>query len=191
MSVKSFASELRSTISELLQNGQKHIDCRDLISYLDKVIQSPNHDPSRSDVEHYKAQLQQHHEIFRQRHEWDMEGFRATITAGQYAIRTSLLLNGGSAVAVLAFVGHLAAVRAEQVPAFGECIMPFAYGALAATVTAGGTYIGQLLFQSEFKGSRKAGYAVQYFCILAGIASYGFFFWGLLAARSAFNLFAV
>ena len=104
--------------------------------------------------------------------------FRAVITAGQNAIKTSFLLNGGAAVALLAFIAHMADVKPETVPVFASCMVPFTIGVLIIAVTSGLTYITQWLYQRTSLAGRKAGFWVNILCVVSGIASYLLFAWG-------------
>jgi len=81
--------------------------------------------------------------------------FRSAITAGQSAIKSSFLLNGGAAVALLAFIGHLATIDKSYVATFASSLLPFAYGALAISITSGFTYLSQWLYASEHKYAKN------------------------------------
>ncbi|MGE4048090.1 MAG: hypothetical protein AB7F35_24750 [Acetobacteraceae bacterium] len=65
----------------------------------------------------------------------------AAVTAGNHAIRALLLINGGAAVAMLAFIGHLAGVKdgkfSGKLPELTAPLAWFAWGvALAAAAGA-------------------------------------------------------
>jgi hypothetical protein len=67
----------------------------------------------------------------------------ATITSGQVALRTSVLINGGAAVAVLAFIGALVGndrVGLAQVGKMAGSLMWFAAGVAAAGAALGLSY---------------------------------------------------
>lgn len=57
-------------------------------------------------LERYKAQLSADAEHRKSLHEFDLEMLRATIMTGQSALKGCLLINGGAAIAVLAFLGN-------------------------------------------------------------------------------------
>ena len=180
MTVKQFASELRAAISDAQSNGTKSIRCDNLIAYLDKVIQSPDAEPLNVDIERYRAQLQNWNES-------SLELFRSVITAGQAAIRSSLLLNGGAAVALLAFLGHLAQHNSDKVADFAKCLVLFSFGALAIVVVSGFTYLSQWLYASNSSSVQKSGFFFNIVCILLGMLSYGFFVWGLIEVHYEFR----
>src|SRR5205823_6150772 len=145
MSPKQFAAQMKATIEDIKSKGTAAIYCDNLIAYLNEVQNSPEPEPSPLDIERYKADLQNWIEANKYQHEGRLEMFRSVITSGQNAIRSSFLLNGGAAVALLAFIGHLAQFKAERVPEFAACLLPFAYGVLAIAVTSGFTYLSQWL----------------------------------------------
>jgi hypothetical protein len=120
-------------------------------------------------------------------HEGQLEMFRAVITSGQNAIKTSFLLNGGAAVALLAFIAHLAEIDRKKVPQFGCTLLPFAFGVLAITITSGLTYLSQWLYANPEPVARKRGFCINTLCIILGILSYVMFVWGLFSVYSIFH----
>lgn len=57
-------------------------------------------------MEAYRAELTALVNSSQQEHESNLEMLRATIATGQSALKSALLINGGAAVAVLAFIGN-------------------------------------------------------------------------------------
>jgi hypothetical protein len=181
MNTREFASQLKALIQDIRSKGTAAIYCDNLIAYLNEVQKSPEAEPSAIEIEKYKADLQNAIEANKHTHERDLEMFRSVITAGQSAMKSSFLLNGGSAVALLAFIGHLAQFKPTKVPEFGACLLPFAFGVLAITMTSGFTYLSQWLFASQRPAARKTGFGFNITSICFGFASYGLFVWGLIA----------
>ncbi|WP_434132799.1 hypothetical protein KIAC18_000322 [Sporomusa sphaeroides] len=107
------------------------------------------------------------------------------ITMGQNAIKSATLINGGAAVALLAFIGnvwdkgvaHNAALLLTQSVAF------FAAGVLFASLGAGATYCCQHLLVSQYI---KTGLWFQCLAIALVIVSYCMFGWASWSAYSAF-----
>ncbi len=190
MSTRQFASQLRTLIEDVKSKGTAAIYCDNLIAYLREVENSPEPELTPLEVEKYKADLQNWIEANKSGQEARLELFRSVIAAGQSAIKSSFLLNGGAAVALLAFIGHLAQFKASAVARFGECMLPFAYGVLAIAVTAGLTYLSQWLYASPKPKAVKAGFYTNLACIALGIGSYACFVWGLLATAAALKGYA-
>jgi hypothetical protein len=190
MSTRQFASQLRSLIEDVKAKGTAAIYCDNLISYLREVEKSPEPEPTPLEIERYKADLQNWIEINKSGQEVQLELFRSVIAAGQSAIKSSFLLNGGAAVALLAFIGHLAQFKPIAVAQFSECMLPFTYGVLAITVTSGLTYLSQWLYASPNAKAVKAGFYVNLACIALGFISYGLFVLGLLTTATALKGYA-
>lgn len=186
MNAKQFASQMKAMIEDIKSKGTAAIYCDNIIAYLNEVQNSPESEPTPVDFERYKADLQNWIEANKYQHEGNLEMFRSIITSGQGAIKSSFLLNGGAAVAVLAFIAHLAEFKADKVPEFAGCLLLFAFGVLAIVVTSGCTYLSQWLYASPCARAKKLGFCLNILCILLGIASYLLFTWGLLATYCAF-----
>jgi hypothetical protein len=189
MGEKSFAAQMRVMIEGIKSNGTAAIYCDNLINYLKEVENSPELESTPADLERYKADLQNWVEQNKHQHDSKLELFRAVITAGQNAIKSSFLLNGGAAVALLAFIGHLASVNQEKVATFGNCLLPFTYGVLAVAVTSGLTYLCQWFYASNNQLVTKwdVGFKFNILCIFTGFSSYGFFVWGLYLSYKALS----
>jgi hypothetical protein len=69
-----------------------------------------------------------------------IETYRAIITAGQTAIKSAILINGGGAVAVLAFVPSLLQMNLG-LGLFSVTLLCFGFGTLLGAIAAGCTYL--------------------------------------------------
>lgn len=190
MSAKQFAAEMKAAIADIKAKGATAVPCDNLIAYLDQVQRSPESDPPQVEMDRFKANLQNWIELNKQVHEGQLEMFRSVITSGQGAIKSSLLLNGGAAVAMLAFIGHLAQFTVAKVPVFAACLVPFAYGVLSIAVTSGATYLSQWFYASAWPRHQRVGFCLNILCIVFGLASYALFIWGLFRTYRAFVTFA-
>jgi len=190
VSAQAFAAQLRALIQNAKDSGTAAIYCDALISYLDGVAKSPAPEPTPAELAKYQAELQLNIEQHRGIHAAQLEGFKSVITAGQNAIRSSFLLNGGAAVAILAFIGHLTEVAPTRVALFADVLVPFVGGVLAITVTSGVTYLSQWLFASSSQRAQQVGFVLNVVAILLGLSSYGAFIWGMYVAQQAFRAFA-
>lgn len=186
MNAKQFAAQMKTMIQDIKSKGTAAIYCDNIIAYLDEVQSSPESEPTQVDIERYRADLQNWIEANKHQHEGNLEMFRSVITSGQNAIKSSLLLNGGAAVALLAFIAHLAEVRADKVPEFAACLLPFAFGVLAIVVTSGCTYLSQWFYSGQLSWAKRAGFVLNILCILLGISSYVLFTYGLLTSYGVF-----
>ncbi len=85
--------------------------------------------------------------------EQDMELSKSAITSGQNTLKAGMLLHGGAAVALLAFIGHLIANSSTKnsVSQFAPIMTCFLIGVLNVTVCHGITYITQYCYHHERK----------------------------------------
>ena len=122
MSVKAFAAQLKETIEDVRASGTAAIYCDNLITYQEEVINSPSAVVTEAELEKYKAELQVWIEQSKGSHLSKLEMFRSVIQAGQNAIRSSFLLNGGATVAMLAFIGKLTDSQQDKIPQFAQSL---------------------------------------------------------------------
>jgi len=181
---------MKSTIEEIKRNGDKVISCDNLIAYLNEIQNSTQDEPSTIDIEKYKADLQNWVDANKYQHEGRLEMFRSVITAGQSALKSSFLLNGGSAAAMLAFVAHLAEFNQSKVSEFSDCLIPFVLGVLIISITSGFTYLSQWFYASNSAKCKKLGFVFNLVCIFLGLSTYGFFIWGICRTYTAFHLYS-
>ena len=107
MSTKQFAQGLKETVEELRKEGITEINSENLIAYLDQVLGSSDDAISHTEMEKYRAQLQVWVEQHKGIQTSQIEKFKSVVKAGQHALRTSFLMNGGATVVILAFMGKL------------------------------------------------------------------------------------
>ena len=189
MNAQQFAEQMKELIQGIKDKGTAAIYCDNLITYFDEVQNSPPEKSSEVELERYKAELQLAIEQNKNYHVAQLELFRSVISLGQNAIRTSFLMNGGASVALLAFIGHLAAIKPACIGVFASSLIPFLIGVLVMTMTSGFTYLSQWLYSSEKQKIQKAGFGVNVLCIIMGLSSYVFFIWGMIRAYHAFLSF--
>lgn len=85
--------------------------------------------------------------------DWGLEMFKSVIAAGQNSMRAAMLIHGGAAVALLAFIGNLA-VNSETlslVPSFGGILPWFLGGLLLVVIAYGTTYLTQNYYSEDAK----------------------------------------
>lgn len=85
------------------------------------------------------------------------------------------LINGGAAVAVLAFVGHLATASGSKdaIKAFALPLGCFVFGLLLVTIASGITYLAQRAYATQRKGRRignRLNGLIIVFCALSVVA---------------------
>jgi len=187
MTTKSFAVELRDTIDSLKkEQGITDIKCDNLIAYLDEVIKSPEEEINASQMEKYKAELQLWIKQNEATQASELEMFRSVILAGQNALKTAFMMNGGATVALLAFLGKLSDQHQDKIAVFSSSLVVFVIGVVAITMASGSTYLSQWFYAGSELWKRKIGFCLNILAIALGLASYGFFIWGTVRAYKAF-----
>ena len=116
------------------------------------------------------------------KHQSRLEMFKSVIEFSKMTIQTALLLNGGAAIAVLAFIGQIAEKQPERIATLAGSVLPFGLGAFLAGLTAGSTYLTQWLGAGDWQ---KTAMTFNVIGILLGLASLLCFGWGILQVRSA------
>ena len=122
----------------------------------------------------------------------------AAIKTGENTFQACLLINGGAAISVLAFIGGLASkdvIGVSQLAAVADSLIPFAFGVVAAVAGMALSYVVNYLTavhtdsliqrreRAVFLGRLKAGLHV--LTVLAGVASVVFFVRGVFAVRNS------
>jgi hypothetical protein len=140
-------------------------------------------------LEQYKADLELHREQYRAQIHAGRDNFKAVIAMGQSAIKNTLIVNAGAAVAILAFIGNGGAF---VFPGLYEALLRFGLGAFCSIVAGGTTYLSQVGFAFSVNGQEAGkgsfvGWAVRGFSCLLIAAAYLFFLWGIWLAYSVFQ----
>jgi len=121
-------------------------------------------------------------------------------TTAHNALKMSLIINGGGAIAILTFIGNIT-TQSKLVSSLSECLFFFTAGVLMTAVSSGLTYLAQafgaLHFSKNVETKQTGGDAHPYrYWISTGltiivitlvIASYVYFYLGINTAASIFN----
>ncbi|KZY32670.1 hypothetical protein A3754_07865 [Alcanivorax sp. HI0083] len=191
MSAKALARNLRDEIAHLKnEQGINAIQSDDLLAYLNRVIDAPEEEVDPVKLEQIRAQLQANVEDRKAQQSSALEMFRSVITAGQNAIKTSLLMNGGATIALLAFLGKLTTENPGKLSVFSGSLMIFTFGVFVIGLVSGLTYLSQWLYSSQSERCKFWGWVLNVSCIFMGLASYGIFIWGAIDTYLGFKQFA-
>jgi hypothetical protein len=113
----------------------------------------------------------------------------AAVNSGNLALRTVLTINGGSALAVLAFIGN-ALVKSDSNLApkllhVTETLVWFAGGVVIVSVAMGFAYFTNYAMASASRGWSIAANIFQIITIVLAFTSVGFFLYGMFQVRDA------
>lgn len=144
---------------------------------------------SEQELEYYKAKLNSWLASQQRAHEWNLEMLRSTIAIAQSALKSSLLINGAAAVALLAFIGNVWSSK-EHIPTVlgvANAMGFFVSGVLTAAVAAGFAYLAQAGYGNEFgHASRFIGVSGHALAAAGVISSYVLFGYASYLAYHAF-----
>ena len=124
------------------------------------------------------------------------ELFKATVGAGQSAMKAAMAINGGGAVALLAFIGHLATSPSSGnlVAKFATPLWIFSLGVLVSTIAIGANYFGQAFFtlaqRSSIGWHLNFAHGINFVVIILVMMSYCFFGYSIYYCTEVFSNFA-
>jgi hypothetical protein len=104
------------------------------------------------------------------------------------AINSATLINGGAAVALLAFIGHIATADASDltIDPFAPALYTFALGVFFGAMANGTQYLGELFLTREQRWIMLLGRTSRLATFALLIAAYGAFLRGAQSAYLGF-----
>jgi len=146
---------------------------------------------SEEQMEYLKAQITDQLNDNQREFESSLEMLRSTIAISHIALKSSILINGGAAVAMLAFMGgawsRLPSQSAKA--AIALALSMFVYAVLVAGVSTGCAYIAQAGLGGEWgKHSEKIGEIFRWITIILFFGSMALFYLGSRSAAGGFSL---
>jgi hypothetical protein len=134
----------------------------------------------------------------------------AVVNSGNIALRTALIINGGAAIAVLAFIGNIIAkadaVLASKALGLTDTLIWFAYGVAAAAIAMAFAYFTNYCIVScstakkriwphphleETASSKwwsRAGFVFQVLATAGGFLSLCLFVFGMIEVKNAISI---
>ncbi len=192
MKAKDILHDFRLAVSEVKERNRKTVQISALESFLDSLEKDIDEQGELDGLEFesklasFRAEHERNIAWYEAQQSTSIEMFRSVIQVGQSALKSIILINGGAAVSMLAFIGNLASKQGLSSQAMTLMTKPmifFAMGVLSGALGAGGTYVSQFFY---FKEKNKAGIAFHVVTIAVVIMAYVFFALGAFAAKAAF-----
>jgi hypothetical protein len=142
------------------------------------------------ELEQHRNELEQH----RIQRDSINASVNAAVTFAGAAIKGLLIINGGAAVAIIAFLGHLSdnpAAGPAKIAALAPALIAFGWGALLGAMVAALAYLSQLFFSqhvaTEARCSLILGEVFRWTAVAVAAAGYVVFAIGLYTAVAAFQ----
>ena len=177
-------------IDDAEKNGTSAIGTEELKAYLLKLSELQEIDGKDEDaaieLEKYKAHLSKWVEEHKSFNQWGFEFFRATISAGQSALKSAILINGGASIALFTFIGKLWGNPNTQAAQLIAPLQLFLFGVLFAAIAAGTTYLAQWFYSGRKPWLIKIANVSNITSILLVLGSYGSFLYGVLRVSAIF-----
>ena len=175
---------IKQTLNKTKEQGEKVVTLDALDSYLDglkeSITKNEKVDIKLSDYEHERGLA--HYDAIQAQ---NREMLRATITYSQAALKSIIIINGGAAAAILAFIGNVWSVSISATTASGltNSILLFGFGLLSASLGTAFTYLTQYCYMEERKEWGSGLHITTLVLVLISFVLFGF---GLHEAYSGF-----
>lgn len=156
------------------------------VNSLESETESQGQEYSPIKIEEYKLTHQSKLEGYKAQNQMNIEMFRSVIQYGQASLKSAILINGGAAVALLAFIGKIWSDEKSKIVIneLSYSLTLFVFGTLAVAVATGITYIAQSLFN---EGKIKIAHCVNGLIISLVIGSYIIFSLGVFSTYVIFT----
>jgi len=191
MKAKDILHEFRLAVSEVKESNRKTVRVSALESFLDGLEKYIDEQGEldrlefESKLASFRAENEQNIAWYEAKQSVTREMFRSVVLFGQSALKSIILINGGAAVSMLAFIGNLASkqgLSSQAMTLFTQPMLLFAMGVLSGALGTGGTYVTQLFYAQE---KIKLGIVFHCLTIFIVIIAYVFFAVGAFAAAAA------
>lgn len=180
-------SKLKTTLITLKEK-QEIVEINTLIKYIDNIDTS-NSRLNNDDflIANQRVQTDVNIAYSNNVNAMSMEMFKSVILSGQSAIKFSMVINGGGAISLLAFIGKIwdNNLAKDLLENLSTAIFIFSIGILLSAIASGITYITQSLFSYE---KIKMAWFSNILAILLVISSYITFFMAIKFSLKAFIL---
>lgn len=192
MNGKEIIKDIQDAVNDVKQKNEDVISVDALLNYLAALendvsgIDENNNRQHLAKLEEYRAENERNIAHYNAQQLHAVEMFRSVISYGAAALKSSILINGGAAVALLAFIGNVwnkGLVQASVTPLM-SAIVYFSFGVLAAAIGTAASYLTQYCYGEEHN---KTGTAFHVLTVICVIGAYAMFSFGVLDAHEAFT----
>lgn len=180
MQAKDIIKDIKSAVDQVKDQGQEVISVSALKRYLEELerIVDTQKEISTTQLESQLATFRAEHERnlahYEAQQKHSIEMLRSVFMFGNTALKSSILINGGAAVALLAFIGKIWTdkLEAAAISAVTMAIAFFSFGVLSAAVGTAFSYLTQYAYSQRLT---KTGIVFHIATFLLVVGSYIFF----------------
>lgn len=176
MAVVNTLDKIIDDIEQTKNDGYKNLDIEKMLMYLENLKQENVYDHDVQ-MELLKSSNTSQIEIAKMNHAASLEAFRSVITVGANAARAFMIINGGAAIALLAFLGNVwnKDSSPDVLSSILGSLLIFCIGVLCSGVCSGFTYLAQYCYATSELGSdskwKMGGDINNIIAILSGVSS--------------------
>ena len=193
MTGKDIIENIRSAVIDVKQNNQDVISVDALLNYLDALDKDASdtdvldHRQHDSNLAEYRAENERNIAHYNAQQLHAVEMFKSVIGYGSAALKSAILINGGAAVALLAFIGNIWSKEIAQaaVSHLTSAIAYFSFGVLAAAVGTASSYFTQYYYSENYQ---RTGIVFHTLTVAVVIGSYVLFSLGIIGSYESFVL---
>ena len=157
--------DLQKALDDLIARNEKTVSIDALNNYLSLLRKDAENSHEIDRIQHEKEQSQfvdasqRNIAAYNAQISMSLEMFKSVIVTGQAALKSSMIINGGAALALLTFIGHALSSPSFNTPIKGivSALLIFCAGVLGSGVAAGTTYLSQLSYSADKALWRKIG----------------------------------
>jgi len=188
---KEIITEIKNAVIGVKQKNEEVISVDALLNYLDALEK----DASEVDENHarrheaalaeYQAENERNIAHYNAQQLHAVEMFRSVISYGAAALKSAILINGGAAAALLAFIGNIwsKGVTPTGVAPLTSAIAYFSFGVLAAAIGTASSYFAQYYYGESYQ---RTGVVFHTLTAVLVVGSYVLFGLGISGAYEAF-----
>ncbi len=182
---------IKSTVLDVKKQKQEMISVDAMANYLDALkndiegAEEVDQKKFESDIELFRAEHERNLAHYEAQQLHSVEMFRSVISYGQAVLKSTMLINGGAAVALLAFIGNIwtKGISPESVGSLTSAIAFFAFGVLVAVFGTVGSYFTQYCYHESFQRAAIVFHTLTVIIVLGSFILFGF---GVVDSYQAF-----
>lgn len=183
---------IRKAVNDVRDRKEEVVSVDALLNYLDALdrdiatIDESDGKKLEVDLAVFRAEHERNLAHYSAQQESSRQMWESVFTYGQAALKSAILVNGGAAAGLLAFIGNIwsKGINPLAVENLTHAILAFALGVLAAAIGTGTTYVTQYSYCCEWDVLARTFHVLT---VVVVIGSYFLFFIGAHASYSAFS----
>jgi hypothetical protein len=191
MDATKLVDTIKKALGEVKEKQQEVVSVDAMINYLDALEEEigsnevSNKNKFEADLTAFRAEHERNLAHYEAQQLHSVEMLRSVIAYGLAALKSSMLINGGAAVAMLAFIGKIweKSISVEAVNLLTNSIAFFSFGVLLAAIGSAGSYFTQYCYSESH---HKIGMTFHALTVVMVIGAYVLFGLGSYEAYQAF-----